>query len=279
MAKATIAIDPVTRIEGHLKAQVVVENGKVVDAHLTGGMFRGFEQILKGRDPRDSTQIVQRICGVCPTSHAMASALAQESAFNIKVTGNGRITRNLILGANYLQSHILHFYHLAALDFVAGPDTAPFVPRFAQPDLRLPPEANKVGVDQYLEALEVRRIAHEMVALFGGRMPHVQGIVPGGATEMPTKEALLEYAARFKKVRQFIVEKYLPITYIVGSVYKDLFEQGQGVHGCSCFGVFPMTDDGKTHLLKAGIFLNGRDVEFDPKKITEDLKYAWYGSR
>ena len=155
-------------------------------------------------------------------------------------------------------------------------DTAPFVPRFAQPDLRLPPEANKVGVDQYLEALEVRRIAHEMVALFGGRMPHVQGIVPGGATEMPTKEALLEYAARFKKVRQFIVEKYLPITYIVGSVYKDLFEQGQGVHGCSCFGVFPMTDDGKTHLLKAGIFLNGRDVEFDPKKITEDLKYAWY---
>ena len=276
MAKATIAIDPVTRIEGHLKAQVVVENGKVVDAHLTGGMFRGFEQILKGRDPRDSTQIVQRICGVCPTSHAMASALAQESAFNIKVTGNGRITRNLILGANYLQSHILHFYHLAALDFVAGPDTAPFVPRFAQPDLRLPPEANKVGVDQYLEALEVRRIAHEMVALFGGRMPHVQGIVPGGATEMPTKEALLEYAARFKKVRQFIVEKYLPITYIVGSVYKDLFEQGQGVHGCSCFGVFPMTDDGKTHLLKAGIFLNGRDVEFDPKKITEDLKYAWY---
>ena len=122
MAKATIAIDPVTRIEGHLKAQVVVENGKVVDAHLTGGMFRGFEQILKGRDPRDSTQIVQRICGVCPTSHAMASALAQEDAFNIKVTGNGRITRNLILGANYLQSHILHFYHLAALDFVAGPD-------------------------------------------------------------------------------------------------------------------------------------------------------------
>ena len=77
-------------------------------------------------------------------------------------------------------------------------------------------------------------------------------------------------------MRQFIVEKYLPITYIVGSVYKDLFEQGQGVHGCSCFGVFPMTDDGKTHLLKAGIFLNGRDVEFDPKKITEDLKYAWY---
>ena len=68
--KTTIAIDPVTRIEGHLKAEVVVENGKVVDAKLTGGMYRGFESILRGRHPRDAAQIVQRICGVCPTAHA-----------------------------------------------------------------------------------------------------------------------------------------------------------------------------------------------------------------
>lgn len=66
--KTTIAIDPVTRIEGHLKAEVVVENGKVVDAKLTGGMYRGFESILRGRHPRDAAQIVQRICGVCPTA-------------------------------------------------------------------------------------------------------------------------------------------------------------------------------------------------------------------
>ena len=74
--KTTIAIDPVTRIEGHLKAEVVVENGKVVDARLTGGMYRGFESILHGRHPRDAVQIVQRICGVCPTAHATASSMA-----------------------------------------------------------------------------------------------------------------------------------------------------------------------------------------------------------
>ena len=74
--KTTIAIDPVTRIEGHLKAEVVVENGKVVDAKLTGGMYRGFESILRGRHPRDAAQIVQRICGVCPVAHATASSLA-----------------------------------------------------------------------------------------------------------------------------------------------------------------------------------------------------------
>ncbi|HSL62721.1 MAG TPA: nickel-dependent hydrogenase large subunit, partial [Desulfotignum sp.] len=109
-----IAIDPVSRIEGHLKAEVEVADGKVVDARLTGGMYRGFEQILIGRDPRDATQITQRICGVCPTAHATASALALDDAFGVELTDNGRIARNLILGANYLQSHILHFYHLAA---------------------------------------------------------------------------------------------------------------------------------------------------------------------
>ena len=125
--KTTIAIDPVTRIEGHLKAEVVVENGKVVDAKLTGGMYRGFESILRGRHPRDAAQIVQRICGVCPTAHATAASIALEKASGTAVPSNGRATRNLILGANYLQSHILHFYHLAGQDFIQGPDTAPFM--------------------------------------------------------------------------------------------------------------------------------------------------------
>ncbi len=279
MAKKTIAIDPVTRIEGHLKAEVVVENGKVVDAKLFGGMYRGFENILKGRDPRDSTQIVQRICGVCPTSHAMCCASAQDNAFKIKVTNNGRVTRNLILGANYLQSHILHFYHLAALDYVAGPNTAPFVTPMAKPDLRLPEEVNKVGVVQYLEALEVRRIAHQMVALFGGRMPHVHGIVPGGATQIPTKESLTEYAARFKQVEDFINKKYLPVTYLVGSVYKDLFKQGHGHMNASCFGVFQLDSEGKDFLLKPGVFIKGKDMPFDPKKVTESVKHSFFDDK
>ena len=219
--KTTIAIDPVTRIEGHLKAEVVVENGKVVDAKLTGGMYRGFESILRGLHPRDAAQIVQRICGVCPTAHATAASIALEKASGTAVPSNGRATRNLILGANYLQSHILHFYHLAGQDFIQGPDTAPFMPRYAKPDLRLPPAINAVGVDQYVEALEVRAVCHEMVALFGGRMPHVHGILAGGAAEIPTKEKLVGPRARFKKVLQFVEEKYSRGVF-VGSQYSDL---------------------------------------------------------
>ncbi len=275
--KATIAIDPVTRIEGHLKAEVVVENGVVVDAQLTGGMFRGFEQILKGRDPRDASQIVQRICGVCPTAHATASVMALDQAFNVKVPTNGRVTRNLIFGANYLQSHLLHFYHLAAQDFVQGPDSAPFVPRFKKSDLRLPAAVNKVAVDQYLEALEMRRICHEMVALFGGRMPHVQGMVVGGVTEVPSKQKIVEYAARFKKVRAFVETKYLPVVYTVGAAYKDdMFSFGQGYKNAICCGAFPLTDSGVSLAFKRGVYINGKDMPMDPRKIKEYVKYSWF---
>ena len=103
-----IVIDPITRIEGHLKIEAIVENGVVKEAKSSGMLFRGFEQILKNRDPRDAQRITQRICGVCPTAHSTASTLNLDSAFGIadKIPDNGRILRNLIFGSNFLQSHI-----------------------------------------------------------------------------------------------------------------------------------------------------------------------------
>ena len=273
--KVKIHIDPVTRIEGHLKAEVEVKGGVVVDAKLSGGMYRGFEQILKGRDPRDAVQFVQRICGVCPTAHATASALALDDAFGVELTDNGRIARNLILGANYLQSHILHFYHLAALDYVNGPDTAPFIPRYGNNDVRVPKEINDVAVGQYLEALEMRKICHEMVALLGGRMPHVQGIVVGGSTEIPTREALNAYAVRFHKVKQFILEKYVPIVYLLAGPYGDLLKTGVGHKNLVSWGVFPTDSKGST-LIKPGVYTDGKDYDVDPAMIKEYVKYSWF---
>ncbi len=273
--KIKVAIDPITRIEGHLKAEVEVKNGVVVDARIHGGMYRGFEQILIGRDPRDATQITQRICGVCPTAHANASSMALDDAFNVKLTKNGRIARNLILGANFLQSHILHFYHLAALDYVNGPDVAPFVPRYAKNDVRVSKKINDVAVGQYLEALEIRKICHEMVALLGGKMPHVQGVVVGGTTEIPTREALNAYAERFRKVKKFVMEKYLPIVYLLAGPYGDLLKTGGGYHNCVAWGVFPMDDAGNT-LLKRGVFTEGKDYPLDPALIKEYVKYSYF---
>ncbi|SHL10266.1 [NiFe] hydrogenase large subunit [Desulfatibacillum alkenivorans DSM 16219] len=113
-----ITIDPVTRIEGHLRIEVEVENGIVKDAWSSGQMFRGIEIILQGRDPRDAPLFVQRSCGVCTYVHYLSSVEAIEDAVGIKIPDNARIIRNLLHGAQFQHDHIVHFYHLHALDWV-----------------------------------------------------------------------------------------------------------------------------------------------------------------
>ncbi|GAO34999.1 hydrogenase 2 large subunit [Sulfuricella sp. T08] len=113
-----ITIDPITRIEGHLRIDCQVDNGKVSKSWASGQMWRGVEQILLGRDPRDAWAITQRICGVCTTVHAIASVRAVENALNLEVPLNAQYIRNLIITAHAIHDHIVHFYHLSALDWV-----------------------------------------------------------------------------------------------------------------------------------------------------------------
>jgi len=115
---ARIVIDPVTRIEGHLRIEAQVEGGAVRDAWSSGTMFRGIELILRGRDPREAWIWTQRICGVCTTVHAITSIRAVENALGIEVPQNARILRNIIAGSQLVQDHVIHFYHLHALDWV-----------------------------------------------------------------------------------------------------------------------------------------------------------------
>ncbi|MFZ5995935.1 MAG: nickel-dependent hydrogenase large subunit [Nitrospirota bacterium] len=113
-----ITIDPVTRIEGHLRIDCEIDGGVVKNAWSSGQMWRGIELILKGRDPREAWLFTQRICGVCTTVHAIASVRAVENALNLEVPVNAQYIRNLIIAAHAIHDHIVHFYHLSALDWV-----------------------------------------------------------------------------------------------------------------------------------------------------------------
>jgi len=113
-----IAVDPITRIEGHLRIEAQIEGGKIVDAWSSSTAFRGIETILKGRDPRDAHHFTQRFCGVCTTVHSMASIRAVEDALKIQIPDNARLIRNIIMGIQNVQDHVIHFYHLHALDWV-----------------------------------------------------------------------------------------------------------------------------------------------------------------
>src|SRR5271170_7047549 len=118
MSAETIVVDPVTRIEGHLRIEAQFDGSVITQASSSGTMVRGIEIILRGRDPRDAWAFAQRICGVCTLVHGLASVRAVEDALNIQVPPNGELIRDLMAGAQMLQDHVIHFYHLQALDWV-----------------------------------------------------------------------------------------------------------------------------------------------------------------
>ena len=118
MAPTKIVVDPITRIEGHLRIEAQAENGRISNAWASSTQFRGIETILKGRDPRDAWAFTQRICGVCTVVHAVASCRAVEDALGITIPPNANLIRNLVHGMQFVQDHVIHFYHLHALDWV-----------------------------------------------------------------------------------------------------------------------------------------------------------------
>jgi [NiFe] hydrogenase large subunit/hydrogenase large subunit len=118
MAATKVVVDPITRIEGHLRIEAQADGGKITNAWAHSTQFRGIEIILQGRDPRDAWAFTQRICGVCTVVHAVASCRAVEDALDITIPPNANLIRNLIHGMQFIQDHVIHFYHLHALDWV-----------------------------------------------------------------------------------------------------------------------------------------------------------------
>ncbi len=118
MAPTRVVVDPITRIEGHLRIEAQAENGRIANAWATSTQFRGIEIVMQGRDPRDAWAFTQRICGVCTVVHAVASCRAVEDALDIRIPPNGNTIRNMMVGMQYIQDHVVHFYHLHALDWV-----------------------------------------------------------------------------------------------------------------------------------------------------------------
>lgn len=113
-----IVVDPITRIEGHLRVEAEIENGKIKDAFSSGTMVRLLEEILKGRDPRDAWAFVGRVCGVCTSVHSLTSVRAVEDALDITIPPNAELVRNIMFCTQYMHDHVVHFYHLHAMDWV-----------------------------------------------------------------------------------------------------------------------------------------------------------------
>jgi hydrogenase large subunit len=275
---ATIKIiDPVTRLEGHLKIEVSVDGGRVIDARATGTLFRGFEQILVGRHPWDAQHFTQRICGVCPVSHGMAAVSALDAASSVTPPANGRIMRNLVLGANFVQSHILHFYHLAVQDYIDGPNMPPWQPSW-KVDKRFDAATTNALVSHYVTALDMRRKAHEMGALFGGRLPNPPAYIPGGFTTTVRQDRITRFQSYLNELIPFIRNVYIPDVEALAKLYSDYYNIGRGPGNLLAYGVFDLDSSGDSKLLKRGRIVSGSTTVADVNltAITEQVTHSWY---
>lgn len=276
----TIKVGPLTRIEGHLDIEVAVEPGAgVVSAKCSGTMFRGFERILKGRDPRDAPHYTQRICGVCPTAHGMTASMTLEAAAGILPADNGRILRNLILGANFLQSHVLHFYHLALLDYVdaSALPLPPWKPQFVAADMLTGSTAATL-MNHYVQALTIRRQAHQMGAIFGGRMPTPPVFVPGGCTAVVTAAKVNDFRVLLTGITSFIQSVLLPDMELLANSFPSYSKLGRGWGNLLSYGVFDQDAAGAAKLMQRGRWTNGALASVDPTQISEYVSSSYYAA-
>lgn len=273
-----IRISPITRINGFWNVEVEVNNGRVTDARSSGMIFRGFEKILQGRDPRDAIYLTERICGICSSAHGIAAAHAIEDALNLTVPENAVFIRNLSFGADLLQNHVRHFYLLSSLDYVEGLNVPPMIPRY-KGEYRIPKGETDIILRNYNEHFEIARKCHEMVVVFGGKIPHQHGIVAGGVSVHPDTSKVQKFLAMLDEVEKFITQKMLPDAERLTHYYADYYEIGRGHGNMLAYANFPTAPKQQNQVIPFGIVVDGRVEKFTEGRILEYLKYAWYDGR
>ncbi|MFA5781861.1 MAG: Ni/Fe hydrogenase subunit alpha [Bacteroidales bacterium] len=190
-------IDPITRLEGHGKIEIFLnDDGDVDNVYFQVPELRGFEKFIEGRPVEEVSQIVTKICGVCPGCHHMAAGKATDMVFGVEPTSAAKKIRELFYMAHFVHSHIAHFYALGAPDFVVGP-TAPKAERNVLGVI------GKVGVEIGTEVIKQRRLAQEIQALLGGHQTHVMLNIPGGVRKGLNEEQRKDIEAKAKGFIEF----------------------------------------------------------------------------
>lgn len=324
-----VVIDPITRIEGHLRIEVEVDENNVISkAWSSSTLWRGIEVILKGRTPMDVGLIVQRICGVCTYSHYRCGTEAVENALGMTIPLNAKYLRSLMQTSLFMHDHIVHFYHLHGLDWVdvvsalsADPAKAAQVAlkytdnpiAAGEGDLRavqerikgfvdtgklgpfanaywgngtykFTPEQNLVALSHYLKALEIQRVAAEMMAIFGGKSPHPQSIVVGGVTsvrDMLSPARLQEWKQKHAIVTDFIVRGYQADIVMAAEAFgaEPSVLGGVNVKNFMASQEFVLANG--EHLFDQGVIMNGDLAgvsDINPDWIAEDVTHAWYSA-
>lgn len=289
-----LKLDPLTRIEGHLKVNTVIENNIVKDAFISGQMYRGFERFLINRNPIDAARITQRVCGVCHEVHGVASVLALEELYNVEPPLNGKILRDILLGLHIITDHILHFYILSLPDYInfkailkyTGRDSTLNTvknwvindsPGFITTDLNgdyLEDINLSISlINNYLKAIDIRSKVSSGMAIIGAKVPFIHALLPGGITTHVNSDSLMKLSTTIDLVSDFVKNVYLKDAFNLAEHFKNYFNIGSSYHNFFCYSSFSTLDK---PVFKKGVYINGSFADLDYKNIVEYVDSSFY---
>ncbi|GFZ32264.1 Ni/Fe hydrogenase [Clostridium zeae] len=268
-----IIINPITRISGFMQVEVVIEKNIIIDAKTNGFLFRGFEEMLKGRSPFDAIYFTERICGICSTAHGYVSSVALENALGVKPDENGSLLRDVMHGCEFLQNHIRHFYQFTIPDYVRV-DINPANENLKQ--YKLPKDINSKLNSHYIQAFKYSRDAHKMLALLGGKAPHTHGIFVGGVTSNIDATKLIELKSILFGIREFINDSMMGDIDTIAKYYPEDFKNGKGYGNFLSYGAFDKDINSLDSYVKSGVYIDDKRDEFNPANISEDVVNSYY---
>ena len=267
-----VPLSPVTRISGLLSVDVFLgPNDTINEANCSGEQFRGFEMMLKNRKATDAGYFTQRICGICSMAHGLTAANLVQKIYGLAPRPEVIQLQQAMLGAEFLQNHIRHFYLLALPDYLQsdllpGYDSGKEASRFTE-------QQQKSLSEHYYRAMEYSAKCHEMLAVFGGKAPHQHGLTASGIAVSPLADKRIQFLALLSEVQQFIQTMMLPDVYLLADLYPDYFEIGTRPARFISFGLFDPRFGGH---FPAGISDHDRRYPVLPEEIRESITYAWY---
>ena len=227
-----ITIDPVTRLEGHGKIDIFLdEQGRVANCYFLVPELRGFEKFCEGRPVEELPRILTRICGVCPEAHHMASAKACDAVYRVQIPPTAKKLRELLYSVFFVADHTVHFYALGGPDFVVGPD-APAAERNILGVIR------KVGLEAGKKVIHTRSMAHEILTILGGKAIHPVTALPGGMAKGITEEERIKIEGYAKEMVEFgkFTLKVVDDVVLANKAYLDLILSDTYAHKTHSMG-------------------------------------------
>lgn len=269
-----IIINPITRISGFLQIEVVIEKNVVTDAKSSGFLFRGFEEMLRGRSPFDAIYFTERICGICSTAHGIVSTTALEDALKVVPDENGSILRQIMHGCEFLQNHIRHFYQFTIPDYAQiavnpANDTG-------RRKNKLPNDINLRLNNNYIESLKYSRDAHKMLAVLGGKAPHNHGIFVGGVTANLDATKIIELRSLLDSIKAFVNNVMLEDLNQISKYYPEDFKNGKSYGNFLSYGAFDSSLNEPEAYVRSGVLINNVRENLDISKINEDIVHSYY---